>query len=223
MPSSISVVRRRVGLVDLTVRQRTGVTGFRFSAASNFDGSFTAFQTVPNYGLRSLSVQTKNEAIGDQFRGQCRFVFSPLDYTASFPAVRDDIPFYVRIEPQNADGTFGPAEAMQIVLPYDTAPNPAVILHGIATGVIPSAAVEINLPGLCNDFTIRNVSTGANLFVSFAHGTATGAAGPEYLIGPVGILEMDYANASRLFVRGGTAAAAEMYAVFTRKTQPLNL
>lgn len=223
MPSSISVFRRRLGLVELTVRKRAGVTGFRFSAAANFDAPFTAFQTVPNYGVRSVTAPSSNGVIGSQFRDECRFVFSPLDYTATVPAVRDDIPFYVRIEPQLADGTFGPPEPMQIIIPYDTVPNPAVILHGVATGVVPSAAVEINLPGLCNDFTIKNVSTGANLFVSFAHGTATGAQGPEYLVGPVGILEMDYANAARVFVRGGTAGAAEMYAVFTRKTQPLNL
>ena len=100
---------------------------------------------------------------------------------------------------------------------------PANVRCGTSEGAVPSAAFEINLPGLCNDFTIRNVSTGSNLFVSFSHQTATGAAGPEYLVGPAGILEMDYANAARLFVRGGTGGSAEMYAIFTRKTQPLNL
>ncbi len=223
MPSSISVFRRRLGLVELTVRRRAGVTGFRFSAAANFDSSFATFQVVPNYGYRSRTAPPANGVIGSQFRDECRFVFNPLDYTVAVPAVRDDIPFYVRVEPQLANGTFGPAESMQIVLPYDTTPNPAVVMRGVATAAVPSAAFEIGLPGLCADFTVKNVSTGSNLYVSFSHQTATGAAGPEYLVGPAGTLEMDYPNASRLFIRGGTGGSAEMYAVFTRKTQPLNL
>ena len=130
MPSSISVLRRRQGLVELTVRRRPGSTGFRFSAAANFDAAFTAFQVVPSYGLSSPSVQSRNAPIGSQFRDECRFVFSPSDYSATVPAVRDDQPFYVRIEQQNPNGTFGSPEGVQIILPFSTVPNPAVMIHG---------------------------------------------------------------------------------------------
>ncbi len=137
--------------------------------------------------------------------------------------MRDDIPFYARIEPQLTSGAFGPAEPMQIILPYNTVPNEAVIIHGTAAAGVPSAALEINLPGLCNDFSIKNVTSGKDLYVSFAHGTSTGPQAPEFLVAGGETLDMDYANAARVFVRGGTGGSAEIYSVFTQKTQPLNL
>jgi hypothetical protein len=223
MPSSISVSRRRQGLVELTVPRRAGSTGFRFSAAPNFDGLFTPFQVVPNYGLRSRSAPPADGVIGHQFREECRFVFAPSDYTVAVPAVRDDLPFYVRIEQMNPNGTFGLPEGMQIILPYNTVGNPAVVLHGtaVATGV--TGALEINLPGVCEDFTIKNGSSGANLFVSFGNNAGTGPVGPEYLVTSGDDLNLNDAATSRLYVRGGTAASAEVYAICTRKTQPLNL
>ncbi len=226
MPSSVSVFRRRTGLVVLTVRRRPGVTGFRFSAAQNFDGAFTAFQTVPNYGFRSLSVRNANAPIGAPFRDECVFVFSPADYSATVPAVRDDVPFYVRIEAQLPGGAFGAPESMQIVLPYSSVPNPAVILRGVApaglgyTGGVVTGSLEIGLPGLCSDFVVRNQSTGSQLFLAFDRGTSTGPGGPEYQIGPGAEVSLDYAYAARVFLRGGTGGSADVEAVFTRKTQP---
>ncbi len=223
MPSSISVSRRRQGLVELTVPRRAGSTGFRFSAASNFDAAFAAFQVVPNYGLRSRSAPPSDGVIGHQFRDECRFVFVPSDYTAVVPAVRDDLPFYVRIEQMNPNGTFGSPEGMQIVLPYNTVGNPATVLHGVAAATGYTGAVEINLPGVCEDFTVKNGTSGANLFVSFGDSSGTGPQGPEYLVANGDDLNLNYAAASRLYVRGGTGGSAEIYAVCTRKTQPLNL
>lgn len=223
MPSSISVFRRRQGLVELTVPRRPGSTGFRFSAASNFDATFTAFQVVPNYGLRSRSAPQTDGVVGSQFRDECRFVLVPSDYTVAVPAVRDDLPFYVRIEQMAPDGTFGVPEGMQIVLPYNTVGNPALVLHGTATATGVTGAMEINLPGVCEDFTIKNGSSGSNLFVSFGDNAGTGPVGPEYLVANGDDLNLNYAAASRLYVRGGTAAAAEVYVICTRKTQPLNL
>jgi len=228
MPSSVSVFRRRTGLAVLTVRQRPGVTGFRFSAAQNFDGAFTAFQIVPSYGFRSLSVRNSDAPIGDQFRGQTVFVFNPSDYSAAVPAVRDDVPFYVRVEAQLPGGVYGPPESMQIILPYSSVPNPPVILRGVApaglgyTGGVVTGALEINLPGLCTDFVVRNQSTGSQLFLAFDRGTSTGPGGPEYQVAPGAELSMDYANAGRVFLRGGTGGSADVEAVFTRRTQPLN-
>ncbi len=223
MPSSISVYRRRQGLVELTVPVRAGSTGFRFSAAANFDSPFSAFQTVPNYGLRSKSAPLSDGAIGDPFRDKCRFVFVPSDYTAAVPAVRDDLPFYVRIEQMNPNGTFGSPEGMQIVLPYNTVPNHALVLHGTAVATGATGAVEINLPGVCEDFTIKNGTSGANLFVAFGAGAGTGPVGPEFLVSNGDDLNLTDAAASRLYVRGGTGGSSEVYAICTQKTQPLNL
>jgi hypothetical protein len=229
MPSSVSVLRRVAGLIVLAVRQRPGVTGFRFSAAANFDSPFIAFQTVPSYGFRSPGAQTSVAPIGSPHRGSCVFAFSPSDYSSSVPAVRDDVPFYVRIEPRLQGGAFGTPEPMQIILPYSPVPNPPVIIRGVApaglgyTGGVVTGALEICLPGLCTDFVVRNQSTGSQLFLSFDRGVSTGPGGPEYQVGPGGEFSTDYANASRVFLRGGTGGSADVEAIFTRKTQPLNL
>lgn len=208
-----------MGLVDLTVRQRPGVIGFRFSAASNFDSSFTAFQTVPNYGYRSATAPQPDD-VGSQFRDQCRFLFNPSDYTASVPAVRDDLPFYVRLEPQNPDGSFGAAEAMHLVLPYAPGPNRSVVLHGFApTAASATGAREIQLPQLCNDFLIKNQSTGAALNVAFERGQGNG---PEYRVDPGKDLTLDYTTIYELFVRGESGSAAELYAVLTVKNNPFS-
>lgn len=205
MPRSISVVRRRVGVVDLTVRLRANVTGFRFSAASNFDGAFTAFQTVPNAGLRSASITDAQagRSIGSQFRDECRFVFNPSDYTSGVAAVRDDTPWFIRLEPRNPDGSFGTAEAMHMIMPYSSGPKRAVMLSGtVPAGADLSASLEIQLPMQCNDWIIRNTG-GALMYVAFERGAV---AGPEFALEPAPTSFLDYGRVytvvTQLFIRG---------------------
>lgn len=210
MSRSISIVRRKPNLIDLTVRTRPGVTGFRFSSAANFDSAFTAFQTVPNDGLIRGNVNTpelfqrlQNGYVGSQYRDHCRFLFDPAAYTGVRPEIRDDVPWYIRLEPVNADGTFGAAEAMHMILPPSSAPMRPVQLSGtVPIGASLVNSLEIQLPAQCVDWEIENEG-GSVLMIAFERG---GVAGPEYELQPMTTifrsLKMNLMASSQIFLRG---------------------
>lgn len=214
MARSISVVRRKPDLVDLTVRKRDGITGFRFSAATNFDTAFTAFATVPNYGLVSRSVpQTAVVSAGSQFRDHARFVFDPADYVATASALVDTDPFFLRIESRNPDGSFNAAEAMHLILPATPGPAPNRAFH--LRGTVPSAAslaaaLEIQLPMQCTDFEIQNDGA-AIMFLAFA------PTGAEYQLSPVSSIFRAFDQVrtavSQVFMRGsgGTTTISSIW------------
>lgn len=212
MTRSISVYRRKPGLVDLLVRRRTGKTGFRFSASANFDAAFTNFAVVPNHGIKSPSVPDVHAAgVGSQFRDQTRFVFDPADYTATAAALVDTNPFFLRIEPRNPDGTFGSPEAMHLIMPPPVEPNRAISLRGtIPSGATLANSLEIQLPGQCNDFDILN--DGATIMFAAFHPT-----GGEYQIDPVSTsfraFEQFTTSISQIFLRGsgGTTTASMVF------------
>lgn len=201
MARSISIYRRKPNLVDLLVRRRIGKKGFRFSAASNFDSSFIAFATVPNYGVKSRNVKdVYSMTVGDQFRDQMRFLFDPSDYVTTAPALIDTSPFFLKIEAQNQDGTFDAAEAMHLVLPPSIEPRRIVNLRGtIPIGAAISNSLEIQLPSQCYDFQILNDGA-ANLFVAFH------PSGGEYQVFQVSTTYTEYTStlsaATQIFLRG---------------------
>jgi len=201
MARSISIYRRKPNLVDLLVKKRDGKTGFRFGAAANFDGAFTTFAVVPNYGVKSKSVPDVYAGnVGNQFREDVRFLFDPADYVATAAALVDANPFYLRVEARNPDGTFDAPEAMHLVIPPPVEPNRAITIRGTvpAAGSL-ATSLEIQLPGQCNDWEILN-DGGAPLFVAF-HPT-----GGEHQVLPVTTAFdafQQYTTAvSQLFLRG---------------------
>lgn len=209
MARSISIYRRKPNLVDLLVRKRPGITGFRFGAAANFDATFTAFATVLNHGVKSPSVPDVYVGnVGSQFRDQVRFVFDPADYFATAPALVDANQFFLRVESRNPDGSFNSPEAMHLVLPPPVEPNRAINLRGtVPSGASLAAALEIQLPGQCIDFDILN-DGGASMFVAF-HPT-----GGEHQVIPVtssfNSYEQQLTSVSQIFIRGagGTTTAS---------------
>lgn len=225
MPRSISVVRRRTGLVDLTVRQRPGKIGFRFGAAANFDVAFTTFQVVPNHGFKTPDIPDSDAvgAIGSQFRDQVRFLFNPGFYTASVAAVRDDKPWFIRLEAQNPDGTFDAPEAMHMIMPFGSTPLRAVQLSGtVPSGADLTASLEIQLPMLCDDFEIQNDGA-ADMYVAFERGAVVG---PEYRVPPLSAQFMNLSktltNVSQVFMRGN-GGTTTISAIFTAKNNPIGL
>ena len=198
--------------MDLLIRRRPNITGFRFGAAANFDAVFTPFATVPNHGVKSPSVpDVYAGSVGSQFRDQVRFVFNPADYVATAAALVDGNQFFLRVESRNPDGSFNPAEAMHLVLPPPVEPNRIINLRGTIPNLASLAlALEIQLPGQCNDFEILN--DGATImFVAF-HPT-----GGEYQVDPVTssfrTFEQFTSAVSRVFVRaaGGTTTASLVF------------
>lgn len=162
MARPLSLRRRRANLVDLTLPVRAGVISYQFQSATNFDGSFTTFDTVSSSGKASKSVGDMAYEPGG-FRGLTRFVFNPTDY-----ALDDTKPLWVRIRPITSAGV-GTAEAAMLVLPYLNVQNRTVVIAGTApTGADQAAALELQLPGRCTDFVFK--SGAESLLLSFEAG-----------------------------------------------------
>ncbi len=119
MARSISVYRRRPGLIDLTLQSGVGsqiparatAASYDFYVSSNFDGTFTKFQRVPIAGYKSPSV-TDNSFSGESFSLSrtprlTRFTFNPSDYSTVFTGagVSDLTPIWLRIVQNNQDGS----------------------------------------------------------------------------------------------------------------------
>jgi len=221
MPRSISIVRRRANLIDLRVEKRPDIIGFRFSAASNFDVAFSAFETVPNGGLQKFAAGTVIPPLpGNQHKGWVRFLFDPDEYTATVAAVKDDTPFFVRLESQNPDGSFNAAEAMHLIQPYNPAPHRGVQLFGTApSGASLANSLEIQLPMQCNDFEISNDGA-ADLYVALER------PGTEFRVQPATSIfrsfEQIYTTASQIFIRGA-GGTTTLNAIFTVRNNPVGL
>jgi hypothetical protein len=217
MARSLSITRRRVGLVDLSLQARPNVAAYQFYAAANFDAAFTQFALVPAGGLRSPSLNTDIQFVVGQFRGLTRFLFDPNDYTTAVPAVNDANPFFVQIKQVSTAGVVGPAEAMHLILPYNPSPNRSFVLNGSAPSEASLAnSLEIQLPMLCNDWEFQ-VNGAADLFVAFE------PSGPEFTVNP---LSSDFTNyrhvytkVSQVFIRGNGAPTA-INAIFTEYNNP---
>ena len=80
MPRTFSLLRRRPGLVDLTVPRSPGVVAYNFWAAANFDEAFTFFQTVPVGGFLDSNI-FNYEYPDNRYKGVTRFFFDPNSYT----------------------------------------------------------------------------------------------------------------------------------------------
>lgn len=211
MARSFSVYRRRPGLMDITVRSRPGVSGFRFKAASNFDAAFSLFQFVPSAGLIKPSLDTGMS--DSQFRGLTRFLFNPSDYTGTVPAVDDTKPFWIRIAPVSLSGVVGPDEAIHLVLPFSSTPNRA---YNIA-GDVGLTSVELQLP-LQSSNPIFEVPGSNSLFLAFDPN------GYEFMVPNMGVDFSDYRAAfqtfSEIHVRG-SAAPTKFYASFRLLSSPV--
>jgi hypothetical protein len=199
MAKSLSMYRRRAGLVDLFLVSRAGAKSYTFKASTNFDVAAVAFQSVPQDGFRSPTAFDSGPAEG--FRGRTRFTFAPADYSLD-----DTKPIWLRIQQVNVDGTTGPDEAFHLVPPYNPQGRKAVVLAGNApNGASLAASLEIQLPHQMQGIELQN--NGANdLYVAFEPG------GPEFKVPPLTTgftnLSVNYPTVSQLFVRGSGAVVA---------------
>lgn len=203
MAKSISVYRRRAGLVDLTIAQRVNVLAYVFKQAANFDVGAAAFQQVPRDGFRSPNAFDSGP--GEGFRGLTRFTFKPSDY-----GIDDTKPIWLKVAPVNVDGSVGADEPLHLVMPYLAQGRRPVVLNGTApAGATVADSLELNLQYQCQNLELQN-NGGSDLFVAFERG------GPEFQVEPLSTgftnLSTVYPAFSQLFVRGGVAFAAVMSA-----------
>ena len=68
MPRSISVYRRRAGLIDMNWPLRVGVKSYILKSATNFDGVFNSFANVLATGFKSKNA-IGSGLTSEQFRG----------------------------------------------------------------------------------------------------------------------------------------------------------
>ena len=164
MARSFSLLKRRPGYVDLGIPTRAGIGSYQFFAVSNFDGTPVQFDTVPLTGKASASVPEVPVA-PQAFRNYTRFVFNPADYTAlsgASPTITDDKPMWLYIKPVTIAGSVGSAEALHLILPYDSSPNRMVTL----SGTVPGSSLELQLPGQCFDL-FANSQSGHPILLGF--------------------------------------------------------
>lgn len=216
MARSLSLLKRRTNLVDLSVREVAGASAYVFTAAANFDGVHGALATVPVWGTRSRSVP-EQAGTSSPSRGSTRFLFDPADYTGTNAAVVDDKPFWVKLAVTVA-GVTTAVDGTHLVLPYASAPNRPVILQGQApAGASVADSLELQLPRQCNDLFLQ-VDGAVDLFLAFERG------GPEFKVSslqnnftPLSKLAPSF---SQLFVRGN-AAVTTFSAMMALKDSPL--
>lgn len=199
MPREFSLTRRRPKVIDLLVdvdpTKSPPVAAWQFEAAVSFNGPFVAISTMGLGGMRSKTV--KDYSYSDSFRGKVRFVWNPEDFVAALPAIKDDMPIFLRVKTKDlGSGSFGSPGAVHVVTPYDPSAHPPIHLAGDApTGGSLADALEIQLPKNCHQFIFENLG-GVNLFLAIS------AAGPEYKLKPGTILELFDTTSAVVFVRG---------------------
>lgn len=175
-----SMIRRRPNHVDIVTPFTYGVDGYRLKWASNFDsGSFTTFITSTNVGFVDPNINPNVIAAmpmgGSASNGgrNVRIVFNPTTYS-----ITDTSSFWLQFA-QVTGGSETLVGAPTLVLPDAANRGIGIVtIHGNAPAVgSSSGALQIDLPGLMEDFHIHNEAPTAtnpgNLYVS------TEAGGPE--------------------------------------------
>jgi hypothetical protein len=200
MARSLSLVRRRANLVDLTLQARAGVAAYQFFSSTNFDVAFTQFETVPAYGKASKTVLNTSYTDGN-YRNQTRFVFDPADY-----ALNDSAPIWIQIKQVSTSGVVGPFEARHLVLPYSSQPNRPLVISGLAPSAIDiSGSMELQLPMQCNNMRVQ-VDGANDLYLAFE------SSGPEQRVPSLASEFTDvmktFESFYQIFVRGGGASTA---------------
>jgi hypothetical protein len=204
MPRVFSVKRRVADLVDLALPAIDNLEYYEFGISSNFDAAPAAFQQVPVMGYRSPGVPDTGPGFGN--RGLTRFLLNPADYTATYPALDDALPFWLFVRTKLWGVAVSSWSSPHLVLPYDTVPNRAFTIHGDA----PATSLELILPQTISAFWFQ--AEGANdLFLSFDNGI-TEMKVPALMTNNLAFT-MSFTSSSSVSVRSG-GASTEFYATF---------
>jgi len=152
-----SIRRRRPNIVDIDTPFVNGVDGYRIKWATNFDAVFTTFLTAPNTGYLDPSINPR--VIESQpVTGKVRMVFNPVTYT-----ITDTIPFWLRFCTV-IGGVEDAVGAPTLVLTDNSHHGVGiVIIKGTAPAAFP---LQLDLPGLMQDFRVVNESVANNLLLS---------------------------------------------------------
>lgn len=202
MNRTLTVNRRRKGIVDTYVPKVYGVVGYRLKAATNFDGVYNTILTSTNVGFVGPGVDQRvieSQPLG----GKVRFVWNPTDY-----ALDDNQHLWVKLYHVDAAAVETQVSAPTLIFPDDVQFLHRGAGHLLLRGTAPSAAsvagsLQLDLPRLQTDWRILNENTTTGAFVAFEEG------GPEYYLPPnstVPQFTSFSANSASVWIRGNGAA-----------------
>jgi len=205
MARTYSIIRRRVGIVDLLTPKLVGTQGYRLSAAVNFDGSFTDLMTAPiSSGYLDPSI---NPVVLNAVNNinAIRIVFNPNTFTGAAGIV-DSAHFWLKFTPIDFAGTPGTASAAGLVVTdSEHYGNSRVVISGTAPqGAALANSQQLDLPFTTQDLYIKNeeATGGHNLYI------AALAGGGEQQVAPQETLTIFHGPMDTLFVRGSGGTAA---------------
>lgn len=207
MKRVFSVLRRKNGLVDISVPMLAGVDQYRVKAAQNWDAATTTLVTAPATGYVDPEVAGM-VLTPDNNPNTVRIVLKPSKYTVGGSPLSDTGTFWLQVafviggvEQNSASAT--PPSAITMIgspsLPYNalqtisgTAPNQGTLAN----------ATQIDLPRQVENVQIENQSGTNDLMAAFE------ADGPEFPIKPGKVVESIFGTVSSLYVRGSGATVA---------------
>ena len=184
MPVVPRLVRRATGIMDLAIRNRPGVIGYRLSAANDLDTAFsvpTNFLTVRSGDVFSSPTVQRNRAYRNDGsnRGLTRLWLDINDYaSATIPGDTDIL--YLRVAEQTAAG-FLPNGPILVIPPPDffetgrrnlvivgTAPD----LPSRGNNLPPESALRVYLPKFAEELRVYNENAvgGDDLYFSLGIG-----------------------------------------------------
>ena len=215
MTTSIFLVERHPGVVDLSVKNRAGVASYVFAAALTLDAAYaggSAVQTLPRgatFRSHTLARNGKNR-VEERNAGLTRFAYDPADYASATVPGDANICFMTVAEVDMGGNNLGPGPILAIppagffaagrraVLPLvGTAPNVA----GLASNLPSPAALAIDLPRATDEVKLYNDGAGS-IFIAFRLGT------PEIEVETGTFMAFPQTGATTLYLRGDGATAA---------------
>tara|TARA_Y100000310_G_C20572324_1_gene758687 strand:- start:454 stop:1131 length:678 start_codon:yes stop_codon:yes gene_type:complete len=197
------LVERHPGIVNLAIRNRAGIVGYRLNAAVDLDTAYTAptaMITVPkNATFRSATLrQKKIGSVPESNRGLTRIVYDPSDFVSAAIPGDSDISF-LNLQEESGVG-FLPRGPILVVPPSGflaagrrnlilngTAPN----VSGLANNLPPQDAMRIVFPRYVDTLVIHADGTQA-IALSFGQGLQeiSITAGQSMSFGEVGTDEI---------------------------------
>lgn len=184
MPVVPRLVRRTPGLLDLAIKNRPGVIGYRLSAASTLNSAYadpTNFLTVASGSLFASPTVTKNgmyQGVGPD-RGLTRLSLDINDY-ASAEIPGDGTMLFLRVSEQTSGGFLSPGPILAIPPPdFFVASRRILVLTGTAPelesrgdNLPPTTAMHICFPKFADDVRIYNegIADADALYFSFGIG-----------------------------------------------------
>lgn len=208
MNRTINVFRRRPALVDMMVPLTAGVETYRLKWALNFDGAFAAIIDAPAAGFFDESIDRGKVDAQPSTGRSVRITFNPDTFS-----ITDENSFWVQLFHVPAGGPEAAVSAPSLVLPESAHRGIGIVtIKGNAPNAAAGSALQLDLPGMMQDFRVFNqTAAAAYLFVS------TEEDGPEQEVRPPPASPYTSLMASQgsIWVRGG-GAVVPFSATFTR-------